>query len=62
MIGLEITTHEGQTFHVELEEYDPITLNEKINNQDINTLQIGELIISRVSIKTVFPVREDDQA
>jgi len=37
-----------------------LPLNDKINDESINTLQIGELIISRLNIKTIIPVREDD--
>ena len=62
MIELEVTTHDGHDYKVEVEEYDPVTLNDKINDESINTLQIGELIISRLNIKTIIPVREDDQA
>lgn len=58
MIALKVITHSGQEFDVEVESYDPISLNEQINNRDIITLVLGNVIISRLDIKAIFPIDE----
>jgi NADPH-dependent glutamate synthase beta subunit-like oxidoreductase len=58
MIALKVITHSGQEFYVEVESYDPISLNEQINNYDIITLVLGNVIISRLDIKAIFPIDE----
>ncbi len=56
MRKLKVETHDRQSFMVEVEEYEPNKLAEEIDNTDKLTIVIGELIISRINIKTVFPV------
>lgn len=58
MIALKVITHSGKEFDVEVESYDPISLNEQINNHDIITLVLGNVIISRLDIKAIFPIDE----
>ena len=56
MIKLKIETHDGQSFEVEVEEYNPVELNDKLNDNAINTVAIGDLIISRINLKSVKPL------
>ncbi len=43
---------------VEVTEYDAKLLNEQINDETINTVVIGDKIISRIDVKLVEPVEE----
>ena len=50
---LKIITHSGMEHEVEVESYDPIKLNEDLNNNDLNTVVIGDVILSRIDVKNV---------
>jgi hypothetical protein len=53
---LTILTHDGLTYeNVQVESYDSVTLNEQLNNNEINTVVIGDLIFSRINVKSVVP-------
>jgi hypothetical protein len=53
---LTILTHDGLTYeNVQVESYDSVTLNEQLNNTEINTVVIGDLIFSRINVKSVVP-------
>jgi hypothetical protein len=51
---LSILTHGGREYEAEVTSYDPIKLNEDINNKEINTVLIGDVILSRIDIKAIF--------
>ncbi len=53
---LRVTTHSGDEHLVEVESYDPITLNEQINNHEIYSVVIGDHIYSRIDLKNIIPV------
>jgi hypothetical protein len=50
---LRIITHSGMEYEVEVEEYDPIKINGELNNNEINTVVIGDVILSRIDVKNV---------
>lgn len=52
---LEVTTHDNEVIVVTVEEYDAKALNESLNDVSLNTVAIGDLIISRINLKTVKP-------
>ena len=52
---LKIITHSGNIYEVTVESYDPIQTNETLNNNEINTLPFGEIILSRIDIKAIIP-------
>jgi len=58
MTTLKIFTHDGLEYETTVDSYDPIALNEQLNNHEINTVVVGNIIISRINIKTVFPLAE----
>ncbi len=58
---LKVVTHGLKEYEINVEAYDSVTLNEQLNNKDINTVAIGELIISRIDVKNVVPVIEEVQ-
>lgn len=55
MMKLKVVTHDGESFEVEVEEYNPVELNDRLNDNGINTVLIGDLIISRINLKSVNP-------
>lgn len=56
MTKIEIKTHQGDVYVEEVENYDPHVLNEQINNNEILTVLIGKLIISRIKIAEITVV------
>lgn len=59
MTRLQIVTHSGKEFFTEVKDYDPFSLNEQINNQELITVLIGDQIISRIDVKNVSPIVEE---
>jgi len=57
-LRLKILTHSGIEDIVEAKEYDPIKLNEDLNNKEIQTVLIGKNIYSRIDIKYVAEIKE----
>lgn len=53
---LKIVTHSGNEYAVEVAIYDPIQVNEDLNNREINTVAFGEIILSRIDVKAVVPI------
>lgn len=50
---LQIITHSGKEYETVVETYNPIQLNDEINNMDLNTVLIGDIILSRIDVKGV---------
>ena len=55
---LKIKTHSGSEYEVELTDYNSAETNEKLNRNDVNTVAFGDVIISRIDVKSVVPVEE----
>lgn len=58
MIKLKIKTHSGSEFEVEVQDYNAAKVNEKLNRNDVNTVAFGDIIVSRIDVKSVVPVEE----
>lgn len=56
MFKLKITTHSGAEYVTEVDEYTPSTINEQLNKNEINTVAFGDIIVSRIDVKSVVPV------
>ncbi|MCT8138656.1 hypothetical protein H1D32_13430 [Anaerobacillus sp. CMMVII] len=52
---LEIITHSGSSLEFEVDSYDAPSLNEQLNNNEINTVCIGNRIFSKIDIKYIGP-------
>ena len=52
-MNLLVSTHDGKEYEVNVETYDPIALNADLNNNEVNTVVIGDVIISRINVKSV---------
>ena len=59
MITLKILTHSSGDYEATVESFDPILLNEQLNSNQINTVVVGDLILSRIDVKTVVPIKEE---
>ncbi|PAD86663.1 hypothetical protein CHH55_16975 [Niallia circulans] len=57
---LKIKTHSGGEFETEVEEYNPVEINDQINNSDILTILIGDKIFSRIDVKNVIPINQEN--
>lgn len=62
MIKLKIETHDGETHVQSVESYDAFELNEDLNDNDLNTVIIGDLVISRINVKSVNPIVDQDES
>ncbi|KEK22461.1 hypothetical protein [Bacillus gaemokensis] len=59
MQTIEIYAKSGAKRLVQMESYDADLLNGQINNKDLVTVLIGDLIYSRLDIKCVLPQKEN---
>lgn len=50
---LLIKTHDGVEYETEAINYDPQRTNSELNNSEISTVLIGDVIISRVNVKSI---------
>jgi hypothetical protein len=53
LIILHIITHSGKEYETEVETYDPVKINADTNNLELNTVLIGDVILSRIDVKGV---------
>lgn len=62
MRKIQIETHDGQSDIVEVEEYDALQTAAEINNsQEEHVIAFGDYIYSKINIKTVKPVVEENE-
>ncbi|HDR4551265.1 hypothetical protein [Bacillus cereus] len=54
-----VHTNGGKTVEIVTNDYDPLFLNEQLNNSSTVTVVIGEYIFSRIDVKQVVPVKEE---
>lgn len=55
---LKVLTHDGEEYFAEVADYDPISLNDKLNDTAINTVVIGSVIEARINIKRIAPISQ----
>lgn len=58
---LKITTHSGNEYEAIVDDYNAEQLNENLNSTEINTVVIGDIIISRIDVKAVVPIEEIEE-
>ncbi|MCI0767875.1 hypothetical protein [Bacillus sp. TL12] len=56
---VEVHTNGGKTITITTNDYDPIFLNEQLNNSNTVTVVVGDYIFSRIDVKQVVPVKEE---
>lgn len=59
MTTVKIKMNDGQTFLVDIENYDPAALTEELNGNK-TFINIGDLIVQRYSVVHVTPTKEDE--
>lgn len=52
---LKINTHSGNEYEAEVQHYIASEINELLNNNTVNTVEFGGIILSRIDIKAVVP-------
>lgn len=52
---LKILTHSGNEYTAEVEVYDPSQINSDLNDNSLNTVVFGEIILSRIDVKSIVP-------
>lgn len=55
MATIKITTHSGGEYTAEMEPYEAAALNEQLNDDTVNTVLFGDIILSRIDVKSVVP-------
>lgn len=58
MIQLLVTTHSGREDTVLVDTYDPVELEVKRNDNNIQSITIGENSYSRIDLKNVIKLEE----
>ncbi|PEL13795.1 hypothetical protein [Bacillus sp. AFS017336] len=61
METIRVITHSGITTEIEVETYDPVMMNENLNNHEINTVLIGDVIFSRIDVKLIEPIEAPNE-
>lgn len=62
MIILDIATHDGDIHTTEVEEYDAVAANEMTNDETLNTVVFGDILLSRINVKSIIPRRDDEES
>lgn len=52
---LKVITHDGLDLTINVDDYNPIEINDKLNDNEIHTVVLGNVIISRINVKTIIP-------
>ena len=55
-MNVKVITHDGNEHEVTVENYDAAELNASLNDETLNTVVLGELVISRINVKSVKPI------
>lgn len=58
---LKVHTNGGKEIEIVTNDYDPIYLNEQLNNSNTITVVIGDFIFSRIDVKQIVPVKEESK-
>lgn len=60
MIRLELSTHSGDVDIVEVEEFNAQETADDLNNYDIHAIAFGNNVYSRIDIKNIKLVKDED--
>jgi hypothetical protein len=59
MINLRILTHNSGEYETTVESFDAAAMNEQLNDNAVNTVVIGDLILSKIDVKVISPIKEN---
>ena len=57
---LKVFTHNSGEFETTVEEYNAAEVNRQLNSNDVNTVVIGDHILSRIDVKVIHKVEEEE--
>ena len=57
---LRVTMHTGEEYEITVENYDPVELNDKRNNEMLSSILIGDYSLSRINIRDVVPLKAEE--
>lgn len=58
MIKLKVTTHSGDEDIVAVKEYSASDLAKQMNDNEVHSIVIGDMIYSRIDLKNVKPIKD----
>lgn len=58
MIRLKIITHNSGEYETSVESFDPVAINTELNTNEVNTVVIGDLILSKIDVKVISKIPE----
>jgi hypothetical protein len=58
LLKLRIVTHNSGEYETEVESFDPVAMNEQLNSMEVNTVVLGDLILSKIDVKIISPIKE----
>lgn len=61
MIKLRIATHSLGELEEVVESFDAVEINRQCNDSTINTLLIGNTVVSRIDVKLVAKINENNE-
>jgi len=59
MVKLQLSTHSGEVDILEVQDYNPNELAEKINDNNINVIVLAENIYSKIDIKHIKVIENE---
>ena len=59
MIKLKVLTHNSGEYETAVEEFDAASVNAQLNSNEVNTIVIGDLILSRIDVKVIHRLPEE---
>lgn len=59
-MNLEVTTHDGEVYNITVTEFSAAEINESLNDETLNTVAIGDLVVARINVKSVYPRSMDE--
>jgi hypothetical protein len=57
---VEIMTMDRKTIVTDVENYDPVAINDQLNEQESRTIVIGSAIVDRNNVMRVLPLSSND--
>lgn len=60
MVKLQLSTHSGEVDILEVQDYNPNELAEKINDNNINVIVLAKNIYSKIDIKNIKVIENEN--
>lgn len=57
---LKVTMHTGETYEISVDEVDMVQINEQRNSNELSAILIGNYSLSRINIRDVVPMEEEE--